>query len=95
MNFEKDIYESIKPHTSNNPQDLEGIIHFIDYKQKAIILFEELNSGLLKLISTGKISCINSKMFYKNENGVVESKFTEITKKDYKEALVSYRKNFR
>jgi hypothetical protein len=91
MNLDNEIFDSIKDHSKENPQNLVSIIDYVDYHQKLIITFEELSEGLVRLIKDGKILEVDNQRYCENTSGQVIKTFTNFSQDDYREALDRYK----
>lgn len=95
MDLQRDIYKATKGATRDKPQNLAGIIGIVDARQKLMITYDELCSGLKSLIESGKITQLSAGEFYETEDigrSVAKNKFICIAKEQYEKAVAEYLK---
>ena len=56
MSFDRRILKAIKGHSETHPQDLVGILAYVDSQEKLVLTHEELSCGLQRLIESGQIA---------------------------------------
>jgi hypothetical protein len=89
--YDKMILKALRHTTHDNPTDLVGIIGHIDSRERLIISFEELESGLRRLVEAGMIQEIKPLHFFKTADSEAAAIFTGLNEEQYKSVCRKYR----
>ncbi len=95
MQLDEYIFEAVKGHTLEHPQDLVGIIYHVDGCMKLMMLHEEFAGGLQRLIESGRIAEIPRHRFYEVIDGSAPRSFSGLTVEEQSRAEEAYAKWFR
>jgi len=94
MRLDQYIFEAVKGHTLEKPQDLVGIIYHVDGCMKLMMMREELADGLERLIKRGRIAEIPRHRFYEVTDSSAPRTFSGLTDAEHSRAEKAYVKWF-
>lgn len=94
MQLDEYIFEAVKGHTPDQPQDLVGIIYHVDGRMKLMMLHEEFVGGLQRLIENGRIAEIPRHKFYEATDDSAPRTFSGLTVEEQSRAEKTYTKWF-
>jgi hypothetical protein len=88
------IYNAIKGHTAAKPQNLAGIIAYVDSQEKLVITREELSTGITRLIEDGLVAESEKHLFVETVKKGAAGSFSGISADEYETAFREYLKSF-
>ncbi len=94
MEFDRDIFKAIKGSTETQPQDLVGILAFVDSRQRLVLTHEELSGGLQRLIESGKIAEVAPCRYFDTAGQPHSRHFSGLSPEEHEQACDAYQKLF-
>ena len=94
MSFDRRILKAIKSHSETAPQDLVGILAYVDSQEKLVLTHEELSGGLQRLIESGEIAEATPHKYFDTAGQSHSRGFSGLSLQDHEEACQAYRKWF-
>ena len=94
MSFDRRILKAIKSHSETAPQDLVGILAYVDSQEKLVLTHEELSGGLQRLIESGQIAEATPHKYFDTAGQSHSRVFSGLSLQDHEEACQAYRKWF-
>jgi hypothetical protein len=92
--YDRDIFQAIKGHPEQNPQDLPGILAAVDAFQRLILTHEELVKGVARLIEAGQVVEAGSYRYYVPKASPSVRNFSGIPLAEYHRACEDYHERF-
>ncbi len=94
MDFDERIFEAVSGCTSEKPQDLVGILAYVDCLEKLVLSRRELAGGLQRLIEQGRIAELPRHRFYKAVSDSSSRAFSGLTRAEHHQACEAYKEWF-
>jgi hypothetical protein len=94
MSLDRSIFKAIKGHTEDKPQDLVGILAYVDSREKLLLTHEELSGGLERLIRGNQIAEVVPHKFVDTAGRPYSHNFSRLSLSDHEQACQAYRKWF-
>ena len=88
--FDDRVREAIGLGTSDRPQDLAGILHYVDSRERLVLTREELSGSLKRLIRRGAIAEVAPHRFRVARDAGTATSLTPIPRKGYDAACDEY-----
>ena len=88
--FDDRVREAIGLATPKAPQDLAGILHYVDSRERLVLTHEELSGSLERLIGCGAVAEVAPHRFYLPRDARPASSFTAIPRQVYDAAFDEY-----
>lgn len=92
--FDELVFDAIRGHTEEQPQDLVGILGFVDGREKLVLTQEELAGALQRLIDARRIGECSRHRFYELNDPSVSVAFSGLTPEEHAAACECYRQEF-
>lgn len=89
------IFEAICGHTPEDPQNLVGILGFVDGREKLVLTHEELSGALRQLLAAGRIRESSPHHYYEPDESGDPSSFSGLTPEEHEDACRRYQEEFR
>jgi len=89
-NFDDRVLEAIRLATPGQPQDIAGILHYVDSREKVVLTHRELVEALERLIHGGAVAEVAPFHFCVAESGVRKPHFTAMPREVYDAACDRY-----
>lgn len=90
--FDDRVFEAIALAAPQASQDLAGILHYVDSRERLILTHEELVGSLERLTGRGAITELRPHRFTVAHQGTGPKRFTPISRKVYDAACDEYAK---
>ena len=94
MDFDTDfdalVLDAIKDHSAENPQNLIGIISYVQCLKGLIMTHKELEGALQRLIDEGSIAEIDTHHFVDNRESGKPGSFSGYTYADHQSTYAAY-----
>jgi hypothetical protein len=84
------VLEAVGCATPENPQDLVGILHYVDSRERLVLTYEELVGSLERLTRGGAVEEVRPHHFRLADHARSEGRFTPITRQMYDVACEAY-----
>ena len=94
MSFDRRILKAIKGHSETDPQDLVGILAYVDSQERLVLNHEELSGGLQRLIESGQIAEATPHKYFDTAGQSHSRVFSGLSLQDHEEACQAYRNWF-
>ena len=92
--FDDLVFEAIQGHTQEDPQDLVGILGYVDGREKLVLTHEELSGALQRLIDAGRIRQSSRGKFYEPNERNDPGSFSGHSPREHAAACKRYAREF-
>lgn len=91
--LDRRVFEAIQGYTEGHPQDLVGILHYVDHREKLLLTRDELSDALRRLSDAGRIREVAPLKFVAAERRS-DTAFRGLSSREHEEACEAYRRWF-
>ena len=92
--LDREILAAIEGRTAGTPQNLAGILAWVDARQKTVLTHAELEGGLRRLFAAGVIAEAGPLRYYAPAASPAERIFSGVSVEEHREACEAYLKAF-